>query len=223
MATTPVLREQVCDALRRRIVSGEIPPGGSLGEERLALDLAVSRTPLREAIRQLVEEGFVDQQPRRGARVVELTADLVREVYQVREALEGIAAREAAGRMDEGLIAELRSRLEELRPRIEQGDYSDTGDEIHAAIFEACGNAQLQRLMALYREKVSWIQQTAFKISHRLDKAFHEHDSIVRALECRDPEWAEAATRRHIRNTIAELMELLEKADPPAAATRARA
>lgn len=207
--STPVLREQVRDAVRTRIISGEIPPGGSLVEQRLAAELQVSRTPLREAIRQLVEEGFLEQEARRGARVVAFTAELVREVYQVREALEGIAAREAAARMDVARIRQLREYLETLRPRIEQGDFSDTGDSIHEAIFEACGNSQLEKLMSVYRGKVMWIQQTSFRISHRLDKAFQEHESIVRALECRDADWAETAARRHIRNTVAELMELL--------------
>lgn len=204
-----VLREHVCNVLRERIISGEIPPASGLGEERLAAELDVSRTPLREAIRRLVDEGFLEQEPRRGARVVAFTAELVREVYQVREALEGIAAREAAGRMPEERVQELRQHLELLRPRIEQADFTDTGDFIHEAIFDSCGNSQLQRLMEVYRGRVRWIQQTSFRISHRLDKAFQEHESIVRALECGDADWAETATRRHIRNTVEELIELL--------------
>ena len=211
----PVLRDQVCDALRARIVDGRLPPASVLREERLAAELEVSRTPLREAIRQLAEEGFVEQAPRRGARVAALTPEMVQEVYEVREALEGLAARLAAQRIDDFRVAGLKTHLDELRPKIAAGDLSDTGDTIHEEIFAACGNSRLQRLMAVYRGKVEWIQRRAFQISKRLERAYQEHESILRALECRDPEWAESAVRRHIRNTLAELMDLLKEPRAP--------
>ena len=211
----PVLRDQVCDALRERIIDGRLPPSSVLREERLAAELDVSRTPLREAIRQLAEEGFLEQAPRRGARVAALTPEMVQEVYEVREALEGMAARLAAQRIDDFRVVRLKKVLEELRPKIAAGDLSDTGDVIHEEIFAACGNSRIQRLMGVYRGKVEWIQRTAFQISQRLEQAYQEHESIVRALECRDPEWAEAAVRRHVRNTLAELMDLLNQRPLP--------
>ena len=203
-----VLRDTVCDALRARIVSNQIHPGEPLREERLAAELHVSRTPLREAIRQLTEEGFVEQQPRRGARVMAMTPELVRETYEIREALEGMAARSAAQRIDESRVRFLRDYLERLRSKVTQGDVSDTGDVVHREIFAACGNVRLAKLMSVYRARVEWIQQAGFRVSKRLDHAFHEHDSIVRALECGDSQWAEAAARSHIRNTANELVLL---------------
>lgn len=209
---SPVLSERVCDVLRARIVYGEIRPGGLLREERLATELEVSRTPLREAIRQLAEEGFVEQQPRRGARVTAMTPELIRETYEIREALEGMAARSAALRIEKSRVTALRNHLEELRPRVAQGDVSDTGDMVHREIFAACGNSRLEKLMSVYRTQVEWIQQAGFRVSRRLALAFDEHDSIVRALECGDPHWAEAATRRHIRTTANELVLLFSQA-----------
>ena len=203
----PVLPDQVCDVLRSHIIEGRLSPGSLLREERLAAKLDVSRTPLREAIRQLAEEGFVEKPPRRGARVAALTPEMVREVFEVREALEGMAARLAAARAADEQIARMKAYLDALRPKIDAGDLSDTGDMIHAEIFAACGNSRLQRLMAVYRGKVEWIQRAAFQFSQRLPLAYQEHESVVRALECRDAEWAEAAVRRHIRNTLAEWMD----------------
>lgn len=204
----PVLRNQVCDAIREQIIDGRLPPASILREERLAAELDVSRTPLREAIRQLAEEGFLEQAPRRGARVSSLTPAMAQEVYEVREALEGMAARLAATRITQPTLAQLRVRLEALRPRIAARDLSDTGDFVHEEIFTACGNARLQRLMGVYRGKVEWIQRTAFAVSGRLEAAYREHESIFRALEAGDADWAEAAVRSHIRNTLAELLEL---------------
>ncbi len=208
--SSTVLRDHVADVLRALIIRGEIPPSSSLREERLATRLNVSRTPLREAVRRLVQEGFLEQEPRRGVRVVAFNAELVREVYQVREALEGVAARETASRIPSGRVDQLRQHIEMLRSRIDGGDFSDTGDVVHDVIVEFCGNTEIQRLMGVWRGRVRWIQQTSFRISQRLGVAFQEHDSIVRALEARDGDWAERATREHIRNTVAELMRLLD-------------
>jgi len=204
----PVLRNQVCDTLRAQIIEGRLPPASILREERLAAELDVSRTPLREAIRQLAEEGFLEQSPRRGARVASLSAGMAKEVYEVREALEGMAARLAAQNISESALGLLGARLERLRPEIAAGNYADTGDFVHGEIFRACGNARLQRLMEVYSGKVEWIQRTAFAVSGRLDLAYREHESIFRALQARDGEWAEFAVRSHIRNTLAELLEL---------------
>ena len=208
-----VLPDQVCDSLRSHIIEGRLAPGSLLREERLAATLAVSRTPLREAIRQLAEEGFIEKPPRRGARVAELTPEMVREVFEVREALEGMAARLAAARADQDDVARMRVYLESLRPRIEAGDLSDTGDMIHGEIFAACGNSRLQRLMAVYRSKVEWIQRASFQFSQRLRTAYQEHESVVRALECSDSEWAESAVRRHIRNTLEEWLQSSQAGD----------
>ncbi len=206
-AARRVLPEQLCDELRTHIIEGRLSPGSLLREERLAAKLDVSRTPLREAIRRLADEGFIEKPARKGARVVELTPETVREVYEVREALEGMAARLAAERIDAAHAARIRRYLDELRPKIEAGELSDTGDMIHEEIFAACGNSRVRRLMAVYRGKVAWIQRVTFQFSQRLERAYQEHESVVRALECGDPDWAEAAVRRHIRNTLAEWLE----------------
>ena len=207
-----ILRDGVYRTLRQRIVSGHIPPGANLGEASLAAELKVSRTPVREAIRQLYEEGFVEYTPHKGARVAEPTPEMVREVFDIREALEAIAAREAAPRTDPARLTALREHFEILRLRIARGDLSDVGDRIHAELFHACGNERLKRLMSVYRSQVTWFQHVAAQVPGRLLRAFREHESILSALESRDPDWAEGVTRAHVRNTLRDLLHSLEQA-----------
>lgn len=219
MAKT-ILRDGVYRTLRERIISGQILPGTPLGEERIALELKVSRTPLREALRQLAEEGFVEHTPHKGARVLQLTPELIREVFLIRESLEGVAAREAAQRIDEAHLTSLRQRFEALRPLVAQGDLTDVGDMIHEELFSICGNQRLQRLMSAYRGQVQWFQQVATRVPGRLLASFREHESILSAIESRDPEWAESVTRAHIRNTLRDLLASFGETQGPGAERR---
>lgn len=208
-----VLSDTVREQLRERIIEGVLTPGSQIAEEYWAVELSVSRTPVREAVRQLSEEGFVVCEPHRSARVADLTPVFAIEVLQIREALEGMAVREATPRMEPAVIKQLRAEFEALRVRIAQGDLADVGDRIHGAILSACGNKRLERLMAVYRNHVTWIQQTCATIPGRLPRSFREHESILCAIESRDGEFAEAAMRSHLRNNMSELIHYLGTSD----------
>jgi DNA-binding GntR family transcriptional regulator len=206
-----ILRDGVYETLRARIITGQLTPGEALGEERLAAELNVSRTPLREALRKLSEEGFVEYKPFRGARVIQPTPELVREIFLIREALEGVAAREAALQVAASRLHALRQHLEELRPLVARGEVGDVGDAIHELLFSECRNNKLLQMMSVYLGLVRWFQHLATLVPGRLVQAFREHDSILSALEARDPEWAESVARAHVRNTLRDLLESLKQ------------
>lgn len=223
-------------ALRDKILSGAIPPGASLSEERLATEFAVSRTPLREAIRQLADAGLVAHRPHRGARVNELSPQLAREVFEIRESLEGLASRLAAERMPDSSIERLQAEFELLREQVSAGDLSDVGDGIHGKILDACGNERLQRMIAVHSDQVSWIQSSCYRVGgdlrqafqtvlppllgargraaveRSLQRAFREHEAILLAIAAHDPEWAETAMRAHIRATLNDVLAALASA-----------
>ncbi len=201
-----ILRDGVYERLLAEILDGRIAPGSNLREERLAADLDVSRTPVREALRKLAEEGFVEYLPHRGAKLLMPTPALAREIFQIREALEAVAVREAAVRISAARLLLLRDHMEMLRPRVAAGDLSDAGDLVHEEIFAACQNRRLEQIMQVFGGQVKWLQNLASQLPDRLRHAFREHDSIVTALESRDPEWAESALRAHIRNTLHDLL-----------------
>jgi DNA-binding GntR family transcriptional regulator len=210
-----ILGQGVSEYLRKQIVTGRISPGSTIREEHIAKVLDVSRTPVREALRKLAEEGLLEYIPHRGARLLEPTPSTVAEVFEIREALEGIAARQAASRVPIEQLVRVRSEFEKIRVKVASGDLSDVGDGIHQEILANCENRRLERLMSVYRLQVGWLQQAAARLPGRLEEAFREHDGILSALECHDPEWAESATRAHIRNTRRILLEALANGQRP--------
>ncbi len=216
-------KDEAYFALRERIFQGQIPPGSPLREVRLAEELGVSRTPLREAIRQLSRDGLVECPAHCGAHVIQPNQKLVSDVFQIREALEGIVARDAAGDFPHEQLLELRKYFEDLRVRLAAGDDADVGDRIHGDILSTCQNAELATLMGKYREMISWFQRLASQVPGRLVDAYREHEAILCAIEAGDAEWAERAARAHVRNTLRDLLPLLSEAPVNKARTRRRA
>jgi DNA-binding GntR family transcriptional regulator len=204
-----ILPQGVYKKLRDDIITGGIAPGSTLREEHIAAQLKVSRTPVREALRKLAEEGFLEYQPHKGARLLAPTAEWVREIFQIREALEGIAAREAAVKIRSTRLQSIRAKFEELRPRVLAGDIRNVGGFVHEEVFAASGNRRLQRLMELYLAQVRWFQSIAAQIPGREERAFWEHEGILSALESGDPGWAENTARAHIRATMWDLLKSL--------------
>jgi GntR family transcriptional regulator, rspAB operon transcriptional repressor len=217
----PVTRkDEAYSALLERIYQGQIAPGSPLREVRLAEDLGISRTPLREAIRQLSRDGLVECLPHCGARVIQPDEKLVSNIFQIREALEGMAAREAAKNFAPGALDKLRDHFEQLRPRIAAGDDADVGDEIHDQVLALCQNSELAALMGKYHEMISWFQRLASQVPGRLTEAYREHEAILSAIEARDAEWAERAARAHVRNTLRDLLPHLAETFARSAAPR---
>lgn len=205
-----VLQQDVYGILREQIIRWERPPREALVEEGLAREFDVSRTPLRETLRRLGEEGLVTIEPHKGARVSKLTPEIVRDTFLVREALEGIAAREAAVRVDVAVLRKYRAHYEGLRIAIAEGDYRDVGDDIHEVIFAAGAGERLRKMRAVIMGQVRWIQHLAEESSERMQRSFREHDSIVLALEAKDPVAAENSARAHVRRALADVLDCLD-------------
>lgn len=214
-----ILHHDVYELLRHQIITWQRRPGEQLVEEPLAREFRVSRTPLREVIRRLAEDGLVTCEPHRVARVARLTPELIHDTFLVREALEGIAAREAASRIEESVLRRFREHYERLRPAIAAGDLSDVGDDIHNLILSAGASDRLRRTMAVIMGQVRWIQHLAEQSDERLLRSFREHDSIVLALESRDSIAAEHAARVHVRSARADVLTYLDSADLSAKAS----
>lgn len=207
MTTPPepvTMAERLFVQLRQAIVEGEIPANSKLSEQDLARRHGVSRGPLREALRRLAASDLVELRPNVGARVVALTAQRLLELYPVREALEGTAARLAAQAMSATALAELRELVEmhQRQLSIEGGAYfQQEGDlDFHFRIIQGSGNTRLVRLLCddLYHSVRMYRYQFGMA-SPRAKPAYTEHLLIVDALEARDGEQAEMLMRSHVR------------------------
>lgn len=213
-ATIP---ERIFSELKEAIVQGRIRSGGKISEPELAKRYGISRGPLREAIGRLEACGLVVRRPNVGARVVELSSGQLLEIYQVREALEGLAARLAAQHMTVEEIVELRALLERHGREIERDRdhayFQKEGDlDFHYRIVQGSGNGRLVELLCNDLYQLVRLYRYQFGMaSKRGPHAFVEHGHIVDAIERRDAEMAELLMRAHIRISRENVERLLRE------------
>ncbi|MBV2090275.1 MAG: GntR family transcriptional regulator [Candidatus Thiodiazotropha sp. (ex Ctena orbiculata)] len=201
------LTERLFDALQRAIVEGEIPQGSKISEPELARQHGVSRGSLREAMARLEARKLVERKPNLGARVVTLSYEQLIEIFQLREALEGMAARLAAQNMTEIEIEELQKLLDQHGEQIaeQQGQayFQKQGDlDFHYRIVQGSKNKQLIELLCndLYHLLRMYRYQFGMR-SKRSQQAYEEHQYLINAISARDPEMAELLMRQHIRSS----------------------
>ncbi|GAB2907363.1 GntR family transcriptional regulator [Rhodococcus aerolatus] len=193
------LRDQVLTALRQRIVDGDYPPGERLTEDRLAADFGVSRNPVREALRVMHAEGFVELVPRRGAFVALPDVGAVADMFAVRERLETLAARLAAERATTADVARLRGLLDTAREATTNDDLArvaELNSELHLEIIAITGNRWLASMAGALYLQVRWV----FRIgaAERAPHSWQEHIRLVDAIADGDPDAAEAAAAAHV-------------------------
>jgi DNA-binding GntR family transcriptional regulator len=198
---TANLREQALASIRRGILDSRYPPGSLLSESQLAEELRISRTPIREALRELAGSGLVRILPQRGVVVSELSVQDIVEVYQLREQLECFAARLAAERLAppdgaafEADHAEALRHMEAGRPR----HAYDASVRLHGRVVELARNSRLTQFMGQLGDQVHRFGLLTLRHG-RVERALHEHGEIIQALLRRDGDAADALMRAHLR------------------------
>ena len=195
------LRQQAYDALRRGILDGLYPPGALLSENQLAEELEISRTPIREALRDLATAGLLRILPQRGIVVSEPTIEDAVEVYQLREQLECFAARLAAERLGQadlaGFTRDHRHALEHLAAGHDRLAY-DHSILMHARIIDMARNSRLTQVMTLLSDQTHRFGLLTLR-NGRASPAIHEHGEIIAAIGARDAELAAARMLAHLR------------------------
>ena len=208
------LHLSVYRGLKTAVLNGELAPGEVLNEAELARRWEVSRTPVREAIRQLEQEHLVHWSPRRGATVASITVAGVRDLYEVREVLEGLAAQLVARRRDEEELGELGRLAEAIRVAHDRGDLAEAiklDDRLHRRLASATGNRVLEAHLGTVLDRVLMGRMTVRRDPGRIDEIVREHDLIVSALGRGEAEAAETEARAHIRRARLRLMEMLQR------------
>ncbi|WP_404407546.1 GntR family transcriptional regulator [Pseudidiomarina marina] len=190
--------------MQRTIVEGEIASGSKISEPELARKFNVSRAPLREAMARLERCHLIERIPNAGARVVKLSTEGLRALYQIREELEGLACRLAAENMDDHEIEQLRGLLDQhlTTQRVREGEsyYQEAGDlDFHYRIILGSKNPYLINMLCdeLYFLVRMYRVQLGMN-GPRVSRAFDEHKAIINAIANRDGELADLLMRRHI-------------------------
>ena len=209
------LRELVFESLREAIINGRLYPGERLMEIQMAEEMGVSRTPVREAIRKLELEGFVVMIPRKGAYVAGISIKDIADVFEVRAALEALAAGLAAERITEGELDELERYLVEISELRESGNLDAIVEKdtmFHDVIYRASRNERLVQIVTHLQEQIHRFRTASLARPGRTRDALDEHKKLVEAISDRDVELAQKLAREHIENAENSMISAVQEA-----------
>jgi GntR family transcriptional regulator, gluconate operon transcriptional repressor len=194
------LAEDAADRIREQILAGGFRQGEHLVEAKIAEQLNISRGPVREAFKLLRAEGLLNEEPRRGTFVVSLSADDVREIYGLRAALEGRAARMIARSQDPAALARLRVLVEEIDRAVAAGDpvaASRADLAFHEGLCELCGNSRIHEVFMRYVPTLRALLRLDGQVLRSLDEVSQQHRPFVEAIEAGDEETASRLLSEH--------------------------
>lgn len=204
------LRGRVFHTLREDILSGRYRENEELREMAISEKLGVSRTPVREALRQLELEGLVNIIPNKGAYVTGITEKDVADIYAMRALLEGLCARWAAEHIDEKQLEALEENiyLSEFHAHKQHPQQlTELDDAFHEILYEACGSKILRHQLRDFHEYVKQMRRRSLSDSERGMEAVEEHKRIMKALQNRDADRAEAQAALHMQNAYDNMVK----------------
>jgi len=205
------LNQKAYAEIRRRILSGELSAESPLSEHQLAVELELSRTPVREAFKRLERERMVRSVPNRGTFVAELTARDISEIYQVRGQLEGFAARFAAERMSDEAIERIEEEIVLSHKLALEGrlvEILDSDIRLHKHIIASTQNSRLITVLATLDDQMYRVRALFPQSSQWLEATLVEHATLVKAIKAHDSPGAEKAMKAHLRSSREQAIRL---------------
>lgn len=202
------LGSRVFHKIREGILSGKYAANEELKEKNIGDELGVSRTPVREALRQLELEGLVSIIPNKGAYVVGLSKKDIRDIYEMRSLLEGLCAKWAAVNVTEEQLNELEENifLSEFHAGKQNWEQMvELDNRFHEILYLASGSKELKHILTDYHQYVQRVRKVTLAEAKRVQESTEEHKVIVEALKKHDPKKAEEAATIHIRNTVSNM------------------
>ena len=204
------LRGQVFDKIRSDILKGRYQKGDELVECTIGKELGVSRTPVREAIRQLELEGLVQLIPNKGAFVTGISASDVRDIYLIRSRLEGLAARMAAEHISSEQLAEMEETIVLSDYHVKKEHFEQVCEmdgKFHKLLYAASGSRILEHTLTDFHQYVQRVRMASITNRIRMHKSNSEHEKILEAIRNKDGDQAEKVAAEHISNTVENLKQ----------------
>lgn len=201
-------RKQIFEKIRQDIIDGKYKKGDSLVEQKLAEEFGVSRTPIREAMRQLELDGLVESIPNRGVFVYGINHEDIEDIYQIRRRIEGLAAFWAVKRITEEEMKELQNIYDLMEFYTAKGNIDQVAElntRFHEVIFKAAKSKFLKKTLSNFQVYIQWARHASIKVEGRAQAALQEHKAIVEAFHQRDEKSAEMLIMEHIGNSIKNL------------------
>lgn len=201
MTGTRSLAEEVTQILRNRILRGEYQMGEKLTESKIAADLKVSRTPIRDAFRQLEEEQLVEYIPNKGCFAKGFSKEDMADIYAVRKAVEELAIRQVIENADAASVRALEQQLSRMRVYTSENSYEEllqANEEFHSMIYGMTGSRFIVQIMRTYQDYVTLAREETLKKEEDLPQIFREHEAIYQAIADRDVQAAVKAAGDHM-------------------------
>ena len=214
IATPQTLREMALEQVREAIMAGRFPPGARLIERVLCQEMGVSRSVVREVLRHLEAEGFVESIPHKGPVVTTITPDMAAEIYELRALIEGAAARACAERVDATAIATLGAALDQIEAGYRDGDPAavlTATEAFHTAIFETAGREVSREIVARLKGRISLLRAMTIATPGRATSGPAQMRVIYEAIAHGDGAEAEAAVRTQIATAARLAAEALAR------------
>ncbi|MCI5822685.1 MAG: GntR family transcriptional regulator [Lachnospiraceae bacterium] len=199
------LRDVVFNTLRNAILRGDLKPGERLMEMHLANKLGVSRTPIREAIRMLEQEGLAVTIPRKGAQVAKMTEKDLQDVLEIRDSLDELAVRMACQRLTEDQLVELKSAMKVFEMATKSKDarkICEADENFHNVIYRMADNPKLETIVNNLREQMYRYRYEYVKENSSYQQLIHEHAAIIEGFEKRDEAYVKEIMHTHLENQI---------------------
>lgn len=206
------LVDEVYRVLREAIITRKLKPRTKLKEKEISLQLKVSRTPVREALQKLAEEGLVIGYPHRSIMVGTLSEKGAIEIYELREVLEGLAARLAAKKTNEEQLHRLEQILIESEEYIKRGDidlYAETNRNFHREILVVAGNDRLEKIVKITKDQMDALMSVTVRFPGKPQRSLMEHRAILNAFHEKNSAKAEKLMKTHIRKAKKEVVKKL--------------
>ena len=208
------LRETVCEALRDAIKRGILEPGERLMEVQLAEELGISRTPVREAIRKLEQEGYVIMMPRRGTYVSSVSVHDVKEIFEIRSALESLSTGLATRRIEPDELETLQKLLVEIEGHIKDNNIEkivETDVKFHGLLYQVSRNERLVSIISNLKEQLARFRTLSMSYPGRLQETLEEHRKMVEAIASGDVDAARDAAEHHMEQAEETLLKAMRK------------
>ena len=198
------LTDEIADIIRERILKGEYRIGEKIKENQIATELKVSRTPIREAFKQLENEGLIDYIPNRGCYAKGFTRQDIEDIYAVRKALEILAVEWAVERITPEEIKGLQEQsdlMEFYATRDDSKKVLEINSDFHSIIYNAAGSRFMAQVLRSYKEYIEQTRKALYDEHRNLEEIFREHKAILDAMKDRDVERAKAAMAEHLEGS----------------------
>lgn len=204
------LRGRVFHRLREDILSGKYKEGDELKEVAIGEELGVSRTPVREAFRQLELEGLIQIIPNKGAYVTGITEKDVKDIYMIRSLLEGLCARWACEHITDEQMEEMEENIYLAKFHAQKGhleQMAELDNRFHDILYEACNSKMLEHQLKDFHEYVLRVRKKTLSNVNRGPKSNEEHEQIMEAIKAKDADKAERLANMHMINAYENMVQ----------------